>query len=69
MAYLEAMAQELPHNSPIHFGALNCHFNQKFCVDLGLIGHPMVGLVYGGAQGRSMAKQGKLWLTACAWPC
>ncbi|CAE7928467.1 unnamed protein product [Symbiodinium sp. KB8] len=48
MAYLEAMAQELPHNSPIHFGALNCHFNQKFCVDLGLIGHPMVGLVYGG---------------------
>ena len=66
IAYLEAVAQELPDNGPVHFGALNCHVNRKFCADMGLIGHPMVGLIYGGTQGRSMAKPSlsKLWLSA-----
>ena len=48
MSYLEAMARDFLDEVPVHFGALNCYVNRQFCGRLGLMGHPMVGLVYGG---------------------
>ena len=48
IAYLERLAQEFPESGPVHFAVLNCHVNRNFCDQLKLMGHPMVGFMYGG---------------------
>ena len=48
MAYFQSVAQDLAGQGPLHFAGINCHVNGRFCDQLGLMGHPMVGFVYGG---------------------
>ena len=58
LEYMNSVSSQLPGNSHTHLAALNCHFNQKLCDELGLMGHPMLGAL--GMQGSFARKLGCL---------